>query len=129
MSTIPESHEIIAFKARIKYFEQENKALRDRIAHYDATCSNQDRIIRELKAKLDASHYPSWYEGVRIEAGYMEQTECVPEKNVAAWYWKLGYIAGECMQACWKEDIEKAKHKSIVAAALLLRWYKQISEK
>lgn len=82
--------------------------------------------VTELEQTINSPHNADWFEGVRIEAAHqMERWILYDEKKEDTdWYWTLGYLAGKCLAAMAKGDIEKAKHHTISTGALLLNWYR-----
>lgn len=48
------------------------------------------------------------------------------QKTHADWFWLLGYLGGKALYAALGGDVEKAKHHTITAAAMLSQWHEAI---
>ncbi len=48
------------------------------------------------------------------------------KKTAWDWFWTLGYLGSKAAHSALAGDMDKAKHHTITAAALLANWHKQI---
>lgn len=66
--------------------------------------------------------------GVSIEFEYQRSRTDVKddEKTPTEWYWTLGHLAGKALHSSMINDIDKAKHHCITAAALLWHWHSRL---
>lgn len=48
-------------------------------------------------------------------------------KTAWDWFWTLGHLGSKAAHSALAGDVEKAKHHTITAAALLANWHRQIS--
>jgi hypothetical protein len=48
-------------------------------------------------------------------------------KTAWDWFWALGYLGGKAAHAALTGDLDKARHHTITAAALLANWHRHIS--
>jgi hypothetical protein len=49
------------------------------------------------------------------------------QKTAYDWFWTLGYLGGKAAQSAAAGDIDKARHHTITAGALLANWHRHIS--
>lgn len=47
-------------------------------------------------------------------------------KDAFDWYWALGYLGGKAARADKDDDVAKALHHTITAAALLANWHRHL---
>jgi hypothetical protein len=88
-----------------------------------------ETLETQLDDLLNNPEVLSFIEGVKREVAHQKERwgEVTDrEKSAENWYWLVGYLAGKALRAHIEEDIEKALHHTISAAAALANWHEFI---
>ncbi len=86
--------------------------------------------VSRLTELINTPHTDDFLGSVRLEAAHqVERWGTVHDrgKEPSDWFWLVGYLAGKCLAAHIKGDLEKAKHHTISSAAALFNWWTAIA--
>lgn len=92
-------------------------------------CEAAEAEVARLRTILDTPLLVPFAEAAVHEARhqvYRWGEEHDARKTAWDWFWTLGYLGGKAAQAVLANDLEKAKHHTVTAAALLANWHRQI---
>jgi hypothetical protein len=94
----------------------------------EAAPSESEELAR-LRAILDTPILEPFAEAVTAEARhqiYRWGADHDAKKTAWDWFWTLGHLGSKAAHSALSGDLEKAKHHTITAAALLANWHRHL---
>jgi hypothetical protein len=95
-----------------------------------ARCKAAEAKAARLTAILNTPHIDHFAEAVAAEAKHQRfrwGDENDAAKTAWDWFWCLGFLGGKAAHAALAGDLDKARHHTITAAAMLANWHRHIS--
>lgn len=86
--------------------------------------------IARLNGLINTPHTADFLEAVPLEAAHQIErwgTSHDEGKTPLDWFWLIGFLSQKVVVSLDKNDLEKAKHHTISTAAVMLNWYRSIS--
>ena len=98
-------------------------------SHYRDRALAAEAEVSRLQKILDTPVIEPFLDAAVLEAKhqvYRWGDEQDAKKTAWDWFWTLGYLGSKAAHAALAGDLDKAKHHTVTAAALLANWHRQL---
>ena len=86
---------------------------------------------KEIRELIERPQIGEFFDVARMEAAHQRARwgeDHDASKSPEDWFWVFGYLAGKSLAAFKDGNIEKAKHHTISAAAVLAHWNETLEQ-